>query len=110
MTPSDDIRKRLHHIMNAQRCGGPEVGLTKVTTFLLTGFYLEESDVDAIESLLEPPDPELASPGELGRYRGVPVYPRWYAAEEEVRPDGRYGGVLFGYVEMLHVLMAPIPE
>src|SRR3954452_12586838 len=72
-TEAEEIRARLRHVMRAQRCGGPEDGLPEVTPFLLTGFYLDKTDLDTFRPHLSPRDPEHAAPAEVGRYLNVPV-------------------------------------
>jgi hypothetical protein len=95
-----EVLRSLDHILDAQRGGGVEGGHPD-TCFIVVGFWLGEQDLAEVRPHLER-DPEYRDVGEVGRYRGVPLFPL------SARPAGRspyceYQGVWFGYVPALHV-------
>jgi hypothetical protein len=100
-----DLEERLNHIFQAQRCGGPEVGMSEVTSFLLAYLALDKADLDAICPHLVARDPGLPDLGDVGRYRGVAVFPRDSVPKNRSLPRGLYQGVGFGYFPMDHVFM-----
>lgn len=100
-----DLEERLRHIFESQRCGGPEVGMSEVTPFVVVAFFLDKADLDTIRPHLRPRDPDLPDLGDIGRYRGVPVYHKHSTEVPERTPDAEYRGVGFRYAPMNHVFM-----
>lgn len=99
------IQERLDRIGKAQRVAGPEFGLPKYTPFLVGRFYLNDKDLDEIRPLLKD-DPEKPKVGQVGRYRGIAVFPlssRPVVPSDEELAIAEYEGVFYGYCEMNHV-------
>jgi hypothetical protein len=95
----ENIRERLDRILEGQHGGGPEGDIR--TAYLCLGFWLGDADLEAIRPQFshDEDDPDV---GEVGRYRGVPVF------QESTRPVkkspwGFYGGIWFAYLPCLHV-------
>lgn len=99
------IQERLDRICDAQRGAGEEFGLPRDISFLIGRFYLNDEDLEQIRSLLKP-EPEKPNVGQVGRYRGIAVFPlsaRPVAPPVEELPIAKYEGVFYGYCEMDHV-------
>jgi site-specific DNA recombinase len=101
----DELHERLNDIFQAQRCGGPEVGMSEVTRFLVIGLYLDDTDLEVIQPHLMPRDADLPELGDVGRYMRVPVFRKGSAAAVERPPDAEHRGIGFSYCPMDHVFM-----
>jgi hypothetical protein len=96
---------RLDEIVEAQRCGGPEIGMPQVTPFLLTGLYLDDADLEVIRPFLRPRDCDLDDLGEIGRYEGLPVFRKGNPTACPQFPTAEHRGIGFDYCPVGHVLM-----
>jgi hypothetical protein len=99
------IQERLDRICDAQRGAGEEFGLPRYTPFMIGRFYLNNKDLEEIRPLLKP-EPEKPNVGQIGRYRGIAVFPlsaRPVVPSDEELPIAEYEGVFYGYYEMDHV-------
>jgi hypothetical protein len=109
----DEVKVKLHHLINAQGHGGPDDGLPETTPFVLVGFFLTPADMEAIRPLLTPTPDWIRGArraGEIGRYRGIPVFPASCRQARRRPPQGSYRGVGFSYVPMTHVLLSPVSD
>jgi hypothetical protein len=101
----DELEERLNEIFEGQRCGGPQVGMSEITPFMVIGFYLDEGDLEVIRPHLLPRDADLPDLGDAGRYKRVPVFQKGSPAAAERPPDAEHRGVGFRYCPMDHVFM-----
>ncbi len=100
-----DLEKRLDEIFQAQRCGGPEIGMSEFTPFIVAGLYLDDADLEVIRPHLLPRDAVLPDVGDVGRYKRVPVFHKGSPAAIAEPPDAEHRRVGFRYCPMDHVFM-----
>lgn len=75
------------------------IELQSERSIILTGFFLEQCEINELSSSLLPDEPKV---GAVGRYKGVPVFDRSALSGRAsgVSREGELNGVRYSFVQM----------